>query len=75
LEGVSVTAFLFDPQQPQVVYAGTAYAGLYRSLDEGETWQPTGQAEQGGEIVEAMAWGPHGELFVASPEGVWIGTH
>jgi photosystem II stability/assembly factor-like uncharacterized protein len=74
LEGVSVTAFLFDPQQAQVVYAGTAYGGLYRSLDGGETWQPIGPAELGGEIVEAMAWGPNGELFVATPEGVWIGT-
>ncbi len=73
LEEVSVTAFLFDPNDPGTVYAGTAYAGLYQSLDAGETWQPIGPPELADEVVEAMAWGPGGELFVASAGGVWVG--
>jgi photosystem II stability/assembly factor-like uncharacterized protein len=73
LEDVSVTAFLFDLNDPGTVYAGTAYAGLYQSPDAGETWQPIGPPELADEVVEAMAWGPTGELFVASAGGVWVG--
>jgi photosystem II stability/assembly factor-like uncharacterized protein len=73
LEGASVTAFLFDPNDSRKVYAGTAYAGLYQSLDGGETWQPMGPPELAHEVVESMAWGPAGELFVASAGGVWVG--
>jgi photosystem II stability/assembly factor-like uncharacterized protein len=75
LEDTSVTAFLFDRENPNVVYAGTAYAGLYRSVDGGETWQAIGPPELSGELVEAMAWGPAGELFLASAGGVWMGTN
>jgi photosystem II stability/assembly factor-like uncharacterized protein len=74
LEGLSVTALLFDPNDPQAVYAGTAYAGLYRSADGGQTWQPFGPDGLDGEIVEALAWGPGGELFAATPGGVWMGS-
>jgi hypothetical protein len=74
LEGLAVTALLFDPDDPQAVYAGTAYAGLYRSADGGQTWQPFGPGGLDGEIVEALGWGPGGELFVAAPGGVWMGS-
>jgi photosystem II stability/assembly factor-like uncharacterized protein len=73
LEGASVTAFLFDPNDSRKVYAATAYAGLCQSLDAGEIWQPIGPPELADEVVEAMAWGPAGELFVASAGGVWVG--
>jgi photosystem II stability/assembly factor-like uncharacterized protein len=73
LEEVSVTAFLFDPNDPGAVYAGTAYAGLYQSSDAGETWQTMGPPELANQVVESMAWGPAGELFVASAGGVWVG--
>jgi photosystem II stability/assembly factor-like uncharacterized protein len=74
LEGTSVTAFLFDAQNSQHVVAGTAYAGVYQSLDGGQTWQAVGPAQLANDVVNAMAWGPGGELFVASADGVWIGT-
>jgi len=74
LEGLSVTALLFDPKDPQAIYAGTAYAGLYRSADGGQTWQPFGPSGLDGEIVEALAWGPKGELFVAAPHSLWMGS-
>jgi photosystem II stability/assembly factor-like uncharacterized protein len=28
-----------DPQQPQIIYAATTSAGLYKSVDRGENWQ------------------------------------
>jgi hypothetical protein len=68
-----VTAILFDPTDSRNVYAGTAYAGLFGSVDGGETWQPTGPSELAEESVETMAWGPEGEVFVASAGSVWIG--
>jgi photosystem II stability/assembly factor-like uncharacterized protein len=73
LEGVSVTGILFDPKNSRNVYAGTAYAGLFGSVDGGETWQPIGPSKLAEETIAAMAWGPQGELFVASAGGVWTG--
>jgi photosystem II stability/assembly factor-like uncharacterized protein len=73
LEGVSVTAIVFDPNDLRDVYAGTAYAGLFRSVDRGETWRPIGPPKLSEEIVETMSWSPEGELFVASSGGVWVG--
>ncbi len=74
LEEVSVTALLVDPHNPSQLYAGTAYAGVYQSLDWGHTWQPIGPAELTADVVEGLAWGPEGELFVATAGGVWLGV-
>jgi photosystem II stability/assembly factor-like uncharacterized protein len=73
LEDVSVTAFLIDPHDPWHLYAGTAYAGVYRSLDWGQSWQPIGPTELEFDVVESLAWGPAGELFVATAGSVWRG--
>jgi len=34
-----VVAFEWDPQSPNLVYAGTDGGGLYFSSDRGETWE------------------------------------
>ena len=74
MERVSVTALLADPHHPSQLYAGTAYAGVYQSLDWGHTWQPLGPAELTEDVIEGLAWGPEGELFVAAASGVWVGV-
>lgn len=74
LENISVTDILADPHQPRRLYAGTAYAGVYQSVDNGQTWQPIGPAEITNSVVESMAWGPDGDLFVVTTTGVWRGT-
>lgn len=75
MENISVTALLFQPDNPQHVYAGTAFFGVYQSTDGGQHWQPIGPTDLQDEIIRAMAWGPGGELFVATPGGVWLGEN
>lgn len=74
LESVSVTALLANPADPRQLYAGTAYAGLYQSLDWGETWQAIGPAGLQEDTVTGLGWGPEGDLFVAAGRGVWVGV-
>jgi photosystem II stability/assembly factor-like uncharacterized protein len=74
LENLSVTALLLKPDDEAQLFAGTAYAGVYQSFDEGETWQAIGPPEMGDEVVKAMAWGPEGELFIVTTNGVWQGS-
>lgn len=73
LENISVTALLADRDNPSRLYAGTAYHGIYESVDWGYTWQPIGPSELAEDTVAGLAWGPEDELFVAAPSGIWVG--
>jgi photosystem II stability/assembly factor-like uncharacterized protein len=42
LPDVEITNIVSDPRQPERVFAGTAGRGVFRSLDAGATWVPTG---------------------------------
>ena len=42
LEQITVTALAMHPAKKDVVYAGTKYHGVYRSVDGGRTWQADG---------------------------------
>lgn len=74
LENISVTALLADPNHPGRLYAGTAYNGVYQSVDWGYTWQPIGPTGLGEDTVVGLAWGSTGELFVVASSGVWAGV-
>lgn len=41
---VGATAVLLDPEDPRIVYAGTAGDGVFRSVDDGATWERLGGA-------------------------------
>jgi len=71
LQNLSVTAFLADATKPWHLLAGTAYAGVYESLDGGRHWQAIGPPEMSQAVVKSLAWGPAGQLFVAATNGVW----
>jgi ligand-binding sensor domain-containing protein len=73
LENISVTALLTHPQDSQQLFAGTADSGVYYSGDGGQSWQPIGPADLTEGVVESLAWGPNGELFVVATGGVWLG--
>ncbi len=74
LEDISVTAILFDPQRDDHVYVGTAFGGIYESQDKGATWHKIGLSDMDQVVIEAMAWGPYGGLFIVSPKKVWRGV-
>ncbi len=40
--GGEVTTAAFAPSAPEIVFAGSAAAGVFRSADGGETWAPAG---------------------------------
>jgi photosystem II stability/assembly factor-like uncharacterized protein len=74
LEDITVTSLLADSQQSGRLYAGTAYHGVYESDDWGYIWQSIGPADLSEDVIEEMAWGPGGELFLAATSGVWAGV-
>jgi len=40
LEGGAINVLAINPQNPEILYAGTGLRGVFRSLDGGETWVP-----------------------------------
>lgn len=60
-----VTQILFDPVIPGVVWATVEIGGIYRSADQGQTWQLLDQG-----LVSADV---HGIAVVAAPDGgSWV---
>jgi photosystem II stability/assembly factor-like uncharacterized protein len=73
LEDISVTALLTDPSDPHFLWVGTAYNGIYQSVDGGQSWQAIGPDGLNDSVVKSLAWGADGELFAATKDGVWRG--
>jgi hypothetical protein len=65
LVGQAVHALAADPNQPNVLYAGTKGNGVLRSDDGGETWTDAGLA---GQTIRSLAVSPH------EPDTVYAGT-
>ena len=56
LTGLAVTTIAADPTDSSTLYAGTQTDGIYRSTDQGQTWQQWGLA---GQAVKSIAVSPH----------------
>ncbi len=57
LHGGSITCLVYDPLNPQIVYAGTWGAGVFKSSDGGLTWQPSSQG-LGNLYIQSLAVDP-----------------
>jgi hypothetical protein len=69
-DGGSVIALAFDPSLPGTVYAGTEFAGVWKSSDGGVSWSMTGPGlpSRGGGVLALAVAG-------RSPSTVYAGTH
>ncbi|HVE85801.1 MAG TPA: hypothetical protein VND93_23260, partial [Myxococcales bacterium] len=57
--GGAVRSLAQDPVNGATFYAGTAGGGLWRTTDDGHTWQPLGEADIGVVPVGAVAVAPN----------------
>jgi photosystem II stability/assembly factor-like uncharacterized protein len=65
--GGPVTAVLLDPANPGVVYAGSYWAGVFKSIDGGGTWRPANRGLHDFS-VSGLAADPHhpGTLYATT---------
>lgn len=66
--GGRITALATSAGAPLVVLTGAQSGGLYRSLDAGASWVPTGASQLGTQTVHAAAFDPSGTGVA------WAGT-
>ncbi len=62
-----VTALAVDPKNQNIMFAGTASGGLWRSKDQGVSWKPVFD-KQDNLSIGAIAIDP------ANPDVIWVGT-
>ncbi|MCC7244345.1 MAG: hypothetical protein IT269_01585, partial [Saprospiraceae bacterium] len=62
-----ITAIAVDPTHPEVIYAGAASGGVWRSKSAGTAWQP---------IFETAPTQSIGSIAVSprNPDEIWVGT-
>src|SRR5262249_57228020 len=65
LPPVSVNAVVFDPVQPDAMYAGTDL-GVYRSVDAGSPWEAFDAGIPHVVITDLAADGARGTLYAAT---------
>ncbi len=68
-EDTTVSAVTFDPQNPETIYVGTRYSGLFRSRDGGKSWEFFGDGLPS-EIRQVIV-NPKGKVFVRTPKGIY----
>jgi photosystem II stability/assembly factor-like uncharacterized protein len=68
LDGGAVDSLAVDPQNRNVIYLGTWGSGVYKSVDNGQTWAPA-RAGLGTSLIWSLAVDPHNSSIV------YAGTH
>lgn len=71
--GGRVGAFAQDPIHPNILYAGSGFGGVWKSLDAGDTWSPLDNFTPPAGVRQAL---PIGAIAVArsNPQVVYVGT-
>jgi photosystem II stability/assembly factor-like uncharacterized protein len=73
--GFSVTALLIDPQDPNILYAGTSGGGVFRSADSGANWSPFNDGLTNPDVrVLDLAPGSPNTLYAGTAGGVFAIT-
>ncbi|RAV08301.1 WD40/YVTN/BNR-like repeat-containing protein [Paenibacillus contaminans] len=67
-----VSSFRFDPVNPDVIYAGSSSAGLFRSEDKGETWRLIFPDPD--KVTDERMVGDHSSNIWVSSDAVWPGA-
>ncbi len=83
-EGGLIQILAIDPQNPQILYAGTTGGGMFKSTDGGDNWQPVnnGLMGDGPPAIQVFAIDPlnpqnlyAGKSGELSPPGVFKSTN
>ena len=69
---VYVIAVAVDPLSPNVIYAGTQNEGLFKSLDYGDSWKPSGSGLSGAITYITPDPGKTGRLFVCTATAFYL---
>lgn len=66
----ALLSLVFAPSDPQIAYLGSSGTGIYKSIDNGVTWQPSGLAHK---KIVSIAIHPQnsGSIFAAAPDQIF----
>jgi photosystem II stability/assembly factor-like uncharacterized protein len=67
------TAFVADPSDPSVLYAGSERGTVFRGTDDGASWQPTGRVADFSDAIASLLFGngDPGTLYAAGSYDVF----
>lgn len=71
LSNTSVEALAIDPASPSTLFTGTASGGVYKTIDAGGNWAPSGLGT-GYVTVLALAPGDPSTVFAGTTGGVYV---
>lgn len=76
-DGGHVIALAFDPSLPGTVYAGTEFAGVWKSSDGGVSWSMTGPGlpSRGGGLSLAVAGRSPSTVYAGTRAGVFVSVN
>jgi len=71
-KGASGDFILIDPVDPRIIYVGLRGEGIFRSVDEGESWEPLGEGFQSVGVagLAISKWDPN-YLYASGGGSVW----
>jgi photosystem II stability/assembly factor-like uncharacterized protein len=64
----AITALMVDPKDPDLIYAGTLSAGIYRTINGGESWQPANSGIETGSVNKFL-------INAQNPKTLYAITH